>query len=261
MIEKESRPAYQWYPKEFLSSSRVMRMTLEAEGAYRRLLDFQWMDGSIPADVEELAGLCRVTASKMRILWRTVGPCFEHVAGDEKRLQNPRLERARREMTEFAERRSEAGRRGAAITNGRRWGDGQATVERPPSDGGATVERQQGVVSGVGIAVARGQPASATASAVATEPLPLAGQGVDVAKPRGQQRPGRDEALAAVRAVFAQPRERRAAVIEALHPDVQAAVEKAGGFHALGLMNDFVFSRTFRAAYRRPGRTAERAAS
>lgn len=151
---KDPRPAYQWYPKEFLSSSRVARMTLEAEGAYRRLLDYQWMDGSLPDDMDELASLCRVTTSKMRILWRAVGCCFDALDGYPGRLVNPRLEAVRRDMTEFIESKRKAGQAGAAKTNLARWGVGSESA------GG-----QQTVGTAVGKPSAEGRPATATATA------------------------------------------------------------------------------------------------
>lgn len=50
-------PAFQWYPRDILSSARVQELSLEEEGAYRRLLDFCWLNGSIPADPERCARL------------------------------------------------------------------------------------------------------------------------------------------------------------------------------------------------------------
>lgn len=50
-------PAFQWYPKDILSSARVQEMTLAEEGAYRRLLDFCWLNGSVPSDEKRAARL------------------------------------------------------------------------------------------------------------------------------------------------------------------------------------------------------------
>lgn len=50
-------PAFQWYPKDILASARVQMMTLAEEGAYRRLLDFCWINGSIPSDAGRAARL------------------------------------------------------------------------------------------------------------------------------------------------------------------------------------------------------------
>jgi len=50
-------PAYQWYPKDILASARVQEMSLAEEGAYRRLLDYCWLNGSVPSDERRCARL------------------------------------------------------------------------------------------------------------------------------------------------------------------------------------------------------------
>lgn len=50
-------PAYQWYPKDILSSERVAFLSLSEEGAYRRAMDYCWLQGSIPADPIKLSVL------------------------------------------------------------------------------------------------------------------------------------------------------------------------------------------------------------
>ncbi|MGH7511524.1 MAG: DUF1376 domain-containing protein [Gemmatimonadales bacterium] len=153
-------PAYQWYPRDFASDEPVQLMTLEEEGAYRRLLDFQWLNGSIPADVRQLARICKnVPVQRMRRIWGALQPCFMAVEGDPTRLFNRRLERVRAESQEFREAQARKGRLGAEA----RWG-GKATdgpghapanspaIDRPlPEDGPAS--------------------ASASASASATTPV------------------------------------------------------------------------------------------
>jgi uncharacterized protein YdaU (DUF1376 family) len=50
-------PAFLWYPKDILTSSRVQEMSLAEEGAYRRLLDYCWLNGSVPSDEKRCARL------------------------------------------------------------------------------------------------------------------------------------------------------------------------------------------------------------
>lgn len=50
-------PAFMWYPKDILASARVQMMSLAEECAYRRLIDFCWLNGSIPADPSRAARL------------------------------------------------------------------------------------------------------------------------------------------------------------------------------------------------------------
>ena len=51
----EKSPAFQWYPKDILGSARVAQLSLMEEGAYRRALDYCWLQGHLPADVKALA--------------------------------------------------------------------------------------------------------------------------------------------------------------------------------------------------------------
>ena len=47
-------PAYLWYPKDYLADANTVLMSLEEEGAYRRLLDYCWLEGSIPGDMKAM---------------------------------------------------------------------------------------------------------------------------------------------------------------------------------------------------------------
>lgn len=83
-------PAYQWYPKDILASARVAEMSLAEEGAYRRLLDFCWLNGSIPADERRVARIVGkgATVEIARICMEMFIPHPE----DETRLIHDRLE-------------------------------------------------------------------------------------------------------------------------------------------------------------------------
>jgi hypothetical protein len=105
-------PAYQWYPKDILSSARVAEMTLAEEGAFRRALDFSWLNGSLPADPKKLATIigkgCTV---KIAIAVKVM---FSEVDG---RLTNDRLEACRIAQELFKKHKAEAGKNGA----NKRW--------------------------------------------------------------------------------------------------------------------------------------------
>lgn len=116
-------PAFQFYASDYLSSSKVQRMTLAAEGAYIRLLAYNWQDGSIPADIPTLAKLCKCRPQTMESLWNEyLAECFT-VNGQPGRLVNPRLEEVRKKLLDHKAERSESGKKGAA----KRWNeDGSA---------------------------------------------------------------------------------------------------------------------------------------
>jgi len=65
-----------------------------AKGLYRELLDEQWVDGSIPADMSGLADICGCPVSIMTEKWPQIEPCFvkNEVTG---RLYNLTLEAQR----------------------------------------------------------------------------------------------------------------------------------------------------------------------
>jgi uncharacterized protein YdaU (DUF1376 family) len=109
-------PAFQWYPRDYLTDEAVVRMSLEQQGAYVRLLSHQWLEGSIPADMPGLAALCGTAPARMQKLWPAIAPKFEPV-GDG-RLCNARLEAARKQKDEWRERQRAGGKRGAE----KRWG-------------------------------------------------------------------------------------------------------------------------------------------
>lgn len=112
-MEKYKSPSYPWYAKEALSSTTIMLMTLAEEGAYRRLLDIQWEDGSIPDDIETLARLLRTNTKEVAKIWARVGPCFVQEAGNPGRLVNARLEEVRAAQANYHAGRVASGYRGA----------------------------------------------------------------------------------------------------------------------------------------------------
>lgn len=93
-------PSFPFYASDYLSSSKVQLMTLEEEGAYIRLLSYNWQDGYIPSDITELSRLCKCGPKKMEVLWKRIKPCFVE-NGDPARLVSPRLEEVRAEMTAY----------------------------------------------------------------------------------------------------------------------------------------------------------------
>ena len=97
-------PAFQWYPKDILASARVQMMTLAEEGAYRRLLDFCWLNGSIPNDAGKVARLigkgCTVDVAKV---------CMEmFIQNEQGELIHERLEVERIKQKEHSEKRKQA---------------------------------------------------------------------------------------------------------------------------------------------------------
>lgn len=127
--DKGRAPAYQWYPKDYEMDERVKLMSLAQEGAYRRLLDHQWIHGSIPDDVTACAKICRTSVRAFAKLWAGVRICFDDF-GDGRLVQR-RLERQRTSASQFADNASKNGEKGAAKRWGAKRGDTAPPVGQP----------------------------------------------------------------------------------------------------------------------------------
>lgn len=106
-----------FYGKEFYDDERVWLMPLSAQGLYLAALWQQWQEGSIPADVSQLARLVGQPERDVRKAWESVSQFFS--PGESGRLVNRKLETIRVKWIEFRGKRSAAGRKG----NNVRWGE------------------------------------------------------------------------------------------------------------------------------------------
>lgn len=118
MASDEKRPAYLWYPKDYLTDENVAPMTLEEEGAYRRLLDYCWLHGSLPGDMKQLASMCKIDGTRMAALWPAIRPCFRRHPTRKSRWISPRLAKEREALDQRRADKKKAGKMGAEA----RWG-------------------------------------------------------------------------------------------------------------------------------------------
>lgn len=103
-------PAFQFYPKDYTSDEHVVLMSLEQEGAYLRLMCHQWLHGSIPSELSQIAAICRTTPAKMKKLWAGIEPCFPST--EDGRRANRRMSKDNEDMQRWREARAEAGAAG-----------------------------------------------------------------------------------------------------------------------------------------------------
>lgn len=113
-MAKEKSPAFQFYPKEFLTDGNVAGMSLQERGAYITLLCLCWQEGSLPANLDRLANMVGTPKRSFLHFWPAVERCFK-TQGD--RLIHPRLELEREKQASHRQRQSEKGKAGAAA----RW--------------------------------------------------------------------------------------------------------------------------------------------
>lgn len=158
-MASDKPPAFQFYPKDFLSDDAVALMTNEQIGCYVLLLSHAWLNpGGLPPAMSSLAKLARCTPARFeRCVWDGIRDCFQQDGSG--RWFNQKIERVRAEQQAFRAERSESGKQGAEA----RWGKAQ-----PSKLNG----------SAIGEPLAKHSSASASASATAEDsPQPPAARG------------------------------------------------------------------------------------
>lgn len=96
--------------RDWLSSSRVRRMPLAAQGAFLALICHQWEDGHVPSETEDIAPLLGITERELNGFWRHIDAAFP--IGEDGRRRNPRVERDRDEATRKVSARKANGKKG-----------------------------------------------------------------------------------------------------------------------------------------------------
>jgi 5-methylcytosine-specific restriction endonuclease McrA len=109
-MAREKNPAFQFYPKDWLTDDKVQAMSLSERGLYITLLCHAWLHGSIPDTELVLSRITNVRRDLFKRLWKgQLKSCF--ITSSVGRLINPRLERERAKQAFFRELRAAAGRR------------------------------------------------------------------------------------------------------------------------------------------------------
>lgn len=123
----ERRPAFQFYPKDFLTDEKVVLMSNTEVGIYLRLLCFCWLERTLPIETESLAQMARIPIKQFTKLWEksVLRTCFQ--VGDDGRLHHKRLDEERTKQTDFQRRQSDLGAAGAE----KRWGRHRPAIATP----------------------------------------------------------------------------------------------------------------------------------
>lgn len=101
----EKAPAFQFYPKDYLSDHRVRSMSFEQRGLYWEAICICWLEGSLPADQAELAAILGCPRKRIAKIWPVILRCFDQ-HGD--RLLHKRLDKERAAQSESRRRRTDA---------------------------------------------------------------------------------------------------------------------------------------------------------
>lgn len=106
-------PAFQFYANDWLSSPRIMVMTLAEEGAYIRLLAYDWANDGIPDDDDRLAVLSRMGDGWLKGGSTTLRTCFASHPRKQGYLTNPRLEQERKKQEAWRSKSRDGGKKSA----------------------------------------------------------------------------------------------------------------------------------------------------
>lgn len=124
-------PSFQFYPKDFYSDEKVQLMDFVEEAAYLRLLSHQWLNGSVPGDLADIARILRVALSEVERMWPRLAPCFQDIG--EGRLANARMERDRSAREAFVEKQRANGSLGGRPRMNGSVAEPQTSPETLPS--------------------------------------------------------------------------------------------------------------------------------
>lgn len=116
-------PAFQYYPKDFLTDSNVLAMSLTEIGAYWKLISICWIDDTLPTSPAALARLVGVPQAHFARLWPAIAPCFKEKSG---RLIHPRLERERAAQAAYRAKQADNGKKGGRPRNNPSLSSGKA---------------------------------------------------------------------------------------------------------------------------------------
>jgi uncharacterized protein YdaU (DUF1376 family) len=124
-------PAFQFYPNDFLGSSKVQRMSLTERGAYITLLSHCWLDHGLPTDLKTLAAILHVKSIQFERMWSgALHECFYEKNG---KLQNARLDRERKKQSDFSRRQSDKAHASWESRRNAKSGNAAAMPERHTS--------------------------------------------------------------------------------------------------------------------------------
>jgi len=106
-------PAFQMYPNDWLSSPKIALMSPAVEGAYIRLLCYDWANDGIPQDQDELAALSRLGEGWLKGGSKMVEACFKQHPTKEGFLTNDRLQKEREKQRIWSQKSKEGGLKSA----------------------------------------------------------------------------------------------------------------------------------------------------
>jgi uncharacterized protein YdaU (DUF1376 family) len=111
-------PCFQFYPEEFVGSGTVGTADAKEIAVYVLLLCLDWTEGGFVFEPKRLARWCKVSQKVFTVAWKHLSHKFTERDG---RFYNNRLDKERTKQEEWRAK----SKKGAEITNEKRWGGGE----------------------------------------------------------------------------------------------------------------------------------------
>lgn len=121
-------PAFQFYPKDFLSDVNVITMTMEERGYYITLISMCWIEGCLKGGFQMVEAFVNQKSSAAKI-----SKCFYEKDGD---FYHKRLDEERQKQIEWREKSSQGGK----ISGEKRRLKGGLRVVEPKGNQKATLQ-------------------------------------------------------------------------------------------------------------------------
>ncbi|MCK5607572.1 DUF1376 domain-containing protein [Candidatus Pacearchaeota archaeon] len=117
MSKTNKSPAFQFYPKDYLSDINVQLMTLEERGAYLQLMCHEWEEKGLPTDDDDLSILSGLGDKWFEKSGDKIKKCFT-IKKD--KLIHPRLEKERKKQKTRRDVMAAASKKGVAARQRKR---------------------------------------------------------------------------------------------------------------------------------------------
>lgn len=109
-MRKHNAPAFQLYPKDFLSNPAFIALSLEERGLLFMMILFIWLEGQLPNDEKNLAKILQITPKKFRNLFQKVKNFFKI---EDEFISSPLLDDIRLKQEEWRLKSSIGGQKSA----------------------------------------------------------------------------------------------------------------------------------------------------
>jgi len=139
MIKKNNPPAFQFYPKDFISDMNVMMMTNEEVGVYIKMICLVWLEDGIPDDSGKIQRLCNHPSTTLPTkeqgseewenIFSKVRTCFYE---KKEKLFHKRLDVEKKKQKEWRKKSRAGGLLSAEKRRRKRIDENGARVVEPP---------------------------------------------------------------------------------------------------------------------------------